>query len=146
MKPNSGTNDSLAGTRILIIEDEKDLARTYCDILENAGCFCKSFLFADPPKAKNIIEAIRDFKPQVLTTGLDQPSMSGEEIIEAVRAQISILLPIIVVSANTRVEKLERIFKLGIDYFVTKPVMPEDLLKAVDLTVKKVRLLESYRN
>jgi len=140
------TGFDLSGTRILIVEDEQELIRVYCDIFENAGCACKPFLFADPPKAENIMEAIREFKPHILTTGLEQPSMSGEEIIEVVRGQIHTLLPIIVISAKTEARTIERVLKLGVDDFVFKPFEPEDLLKAVERAVKKIRVLESYRN
>jgi two-component system, response regulator len=70
--------------------------------------------------------------PSVVMLDLKLPGKDGLEILEWLRAQPEFNeLLIVVVTATTDPETLQRVYKLGADSFLRKPVMPDEIKNLV---------------
>lgn len=85
--------------------------------------------------AHNGIEALaaaRRFQPDVILLDIEMPVMSGLETVAALRACADTAgVPVIMVSARTDGEPVERAFLGGCDDFVTKPVHKDELVAKI---------------
>jgi two-component system phosphate regulon response regulator PhoB len=113
--------------RILVIEDEPDLARTIEYGLRQAGF--------DPLTAHTAREGLalaRSAAPALITLDLMLPDMQGTDVFRALRtAPATAHTPVIVVSA--RAEEIDRIvlLELGAEDYVTKPFSVRELILRV---------------
>lgn len=82
-------------TRILVAEDERELASLVRALLEDLGY--ETTLVGDGQEA---LDAIMQERPSLLITDLAMPRMSGEELIEQLRQAGHADLPVIVLSAR----------------------------------------------
>jgi DNA-binding response OmpR family regulator len=89
------TTPTQAGPRILVAEDERELASLVRALLEDLGY--ETMVVEDGQEA---LEAIMREPPALLITDLAMPRMSGEELIERLRQSDHHALPIIVLSAR----------------------------------------------
>jgi len=110
---------------ILIIDDEE----TTRNFLEHY--FTKmNFIVIIQPNGASALEYLLNGNPvDVIITDLNMPTMSGMDLIKAVRSQESLLfLPILVLSGNDRSESKIRALSIGADDYMTKPFNPEEIL------------------
>ncbi len=68
-----------------------------------------------------------------LVTDLNMPRMDGFELIERVRAQVRYArLPIIVVSGDADPRTPDRLARLGVDAFFSKPYSPAEVRRKLE--------------
>jgi DNA-binding response OmpR family regulator len=120
-------------TRILVVEDDRDIAELIRHYLAKAGHRVEVLA-----SGSDVLPRIHDELPDVLILDLMLPGMSGLEICRAVRTDASIArLPIIMVTA--RAQEGDRIFGLesGADDYVTKPFSPRELVARVAALLRR---------
>ena len=67
--------------------------------------------------------------PNVLLLDLNMPKKNGFEVLEWVRAQASFKhVPVVVLTASTRIEDVERAYELGANSFLVKPAGLHELV------------------
>ena len=111
--------------RVLVLDDEKDLAASMCEILTTKGFVCD---YINNPL--DIFEKIENFKPDVLLLDQRMPEKNGLIVLKELRENpTTFKLPIIMVTANhSKYDQLSS-YETGIDDFVSKP-FDFDLLEA----------------
>jgi diguanylate cyclase (GGDEF)-like protein len=127
-----------APERVMIVEDDVELAR-YCQIvLEQAGMLVK---WLDHPR--ELIQAASDFKPELVLMDLWLPEATGAEMV-ALLTQIErwAQLPIVYLSAEPSAELRTQALIMGGDAFLEKPVDPELLVSLCRNRVRRLRDLE----
>jgi len=111
------------GKRILIIEDEPDVAETMKMLLEREGYYAEYTL--DPRKALGMMP-----KFDLVLLDIMMPIMSGREVLAEIRKR-GIKTPVIVVSAVGLPMEMER--ELAVKYpgvrFLSKTLIATDLAK-----------------
>jgi two-component system response regulator BaeR len=117
-------------TRILLVEDEPDLARVLLDYLLRDGY--EASVEADGSRA---LERIRQAPPDLLLLDLMLPGLDGLSILREVRAFSRI--PVILVTA--RVEEIDRLLglELGADDYVCKPYSPREVVARVKALLRR---------
>jgi DNA-binding NtrC family response regulator len=111
----------MTGKRLLLVDDETALVNLLKKYLERCGLQVESC--TDPRAALQLVEADPE-SFSLLVTDLTLPGMSGDELIERVRA-IRPRLPVIVASGypyQTRAQGVE---------FLQKPFLPRMLVEAI---------------
>jgi two-component system, chemotaxis family, chemotaxis protein CheY len=110
--------------RVLVIEDEPDLRDIAKIVLEEDG-----FEVLTASDGKVGLEQALSWKPDVVLLDMGLPVMSGEEFVEAMRAQMTEPPLLIVMSAAGTIS--ERAARLGAIGCVAKPFELDDLSAAV---------------
>lgn len=117
-------------SRILIVEDELDLANIIKDYLEKE--IYEVEICTEGDKA---IEIFDKFKPSLVILDLMLPGMNGYEICQNIRIKSTI--PILILSA--KIDEFDKVkgLNLGADDYITKPFRPRELLARVNAQLRR---------
>jgi diguanylate cyclase (GGDEF)-like protein len=109
----------IARGRILIVDDEHANVRLLERLLLSAG-FGEVRSITDPCAVLSVCD---EFQPDIILLDLHMPRMDGYAVLQAVRAKAApgTFLPILVLTADTTREAMERALSNGANDFLTKP-------------------------
>jgi DNA-binding NtrC family response regulator len=125
--------------RILVVDDEPDMAENVALILGAAGH--EPIVETD---ARQAVEAVERERPDMLITDLRMPGLDGIALIERLRPGYP-ELPILVLTAYASVESAVTAMRHGANDYLAKPFAPEELLLRVDRSLAWNRLREENR-
>jgi PAS domain S-box-containing protein len=124
--PPSADGRASARPRVLIIDDNKDMARGLCRLLRLLGHEVEAAY--DGPAG---LDAARSRRPDVVLLDIGLPDMDGYEVARRLRAEPDLPgLRIIAVSGYGQDEDRRRSKEAGMDHHLTKPV---DIKSIVEL-------------
>ncbi|MBR2513176.1 MAG: diguanylate cyclase [Halomonas sp.] len=128
--------------RVMIVEDDAELAHYLQCVLEGAGMDVRVFDRPDP-----LFEAINDFNPELILMDLWLPGITGAEI-AALLGQMErwSQLPIVYLSAESNAELRGQALLRGGDAFLEKPIDTELLINLCRSRVIRLRKLEHTKN
>jgi CheY-like chemotaxis protein len=106
----------VTGLRVLVVEDERELARLFADYLVELGH--RSDVVSS---AEAALERLRDAPPHVIVLDVKLPAMSGLEFLSLPAVRES-GVPVVVVSGYVNEEQARECLNLGALEFLTKPV------------------------
>ncbi|MCE8025606.1 MULTISPECIES: response regulator [Halomonadaceae] len=111
--------------RILMVEDEEDIAFLIRFLLERQG-----FEVEHAPDGRRALELLSDISPVNLALlDIMLPYHDGLEVLERLRSLPAWQdVPVIMLTAKAREADVVRALELGADDYVTKPFQPEELL------------------
>ena len=127
-------------TKILCIDDEREIRELLVEELEEAG-----LVTIQASNGREGLEKILSEKPDLVVCDISMPEMNGHELMAAVRINHPELanMPIILLSAMTDRENILQGLSAGADDYLSKPI---DL----DLLMAKISgcilLLENRKN
>jgi two-component system, OmpR family, alkaline phosphatase synthesis response regulator PhoP len=122
-------------TRILVVEDDQDIAQLVARYLEKAG-----FAADVVSSGRDALTAIGARAPDLLILDRMLPYVDGLEICRAVRSNAkTAAMPIIMLTA--RAEESDRIvgLELGADDYVAKPFSPSELVARVRALLRRAQ-------
>ncbi len=122
--------------RILIVDDEEDMADSIRRILVRAGHDAQ--VETSPRRALEITSVDR---PDLVLCDLRMPEMSGLDLLGELRNRQS-SVPLILVTAFASVDTAVDAMKRGAADYISKPFTPEELLLRVEKTLAWSRLQE----
>jgi CheY-like chemotaxis protein len=134
----ASVGQSLAGLRILIVDDEADARDVMRFMLERGGGKVRT---AD--SAAQALDAIREERPDLLISDIGMPVEDGHAMIRRLRAMeegSGRRLPAIALTAYAGEEDMRRTQAAGFDAHLSKPVDPARL---VDIALGLVRISPS---
>jgi two-component system chemotaxis response regulator CheY len=121
--------------RILVVEDGATMRMFYRDVLEAAGY--------EVEEAVNGIEGVERAMTgnfDLLVVDINMPKMDGYQVMRALRADENLWrLPVISVSSEEKPEDMLRAYEAGANFYLTKPLRPDDLAEMVRLLTGKAR-------
>jgi CheY-like chemotaxis protein len=113
--------------RVLVVDDYPDAREMYTEYLEYSGF--------DVLQAANGIEALQkavDGTPDIILMDLSLPVMDGWEATRRLKADRRTAgIPVVALTGHALEGISEGARKAGCDAFVTKPCLPEDLVKEI---------------
>ena len=113
--------------RVLLVDDYPDAREMYSEYLRFSGF--------DVVEATNGMEALEravDAHPDLILMDLSLPVMDGWEATRRLKAdQRTAKIPIVALTGYALADISEGAKKAGCDAFVTKPCLPEDLVKEI---------------
>jgi len=121
-------------TRILVVEDEVDVARLIQHSLERTG----SMKVDAVTSGAAALKAVVDTPPDLVVLDLNLPGLDGTEVCRALRARpATAQLPIIMLTART--EESDRVLglDLGADDYLTKPFSPRELAARIRAVLRR---------
>lgn len=85
------------------------------------------------------LDTVRDLRPHVVLLDIQIPIMDGWEVLKEIKADPELKeTAVIIVSAYTSSEDIERSMKLGASGFIKKPVIMDLLLSSVTAELDKI--------
>lgn len=122
-------------TRILIIEDDKDINKIMSGLLAKNGY--------EVERAFNGKEAEPKIKmiPDLILMDLMLPDTTGEELLKLVPAGT----PVIAVSARSTVDDKVDLLSLGCVDYITKPFDNKELLARIEVALKFKKNVQSFK-
>jgi two-component system cell cycle response regulator DivK len=113
--------------RVLIVDDYPDAREMYSEYLQFSGF--------DVVEAANGIEALQravDTAPDIILMDLSLPVMDGWEATRRLKAdKRTAAIPVVALTGHALAGISEGARMAGCDAFVTKPCLPEDLVKEI---------------
>jgi len=118
--------------RILIVEDDRKIARVVKVYLEGEG-----FRVALAERGKDALELASKEPPSLVILDLMLPDISGEEVCQALREIGD--FPIIMLTAKSSEEERVAGFALGADDYIVKPFSPREMVSRVKAVLKRAK-------
>ena len=118
--------------RVLVVEDERDLARMVAAYLERPG-YQVSLAFTGP----EAVRAAEDGDPEVVILDLGLPELDGIEVCRRIRT-FSDCYILMLTARDDEVDKLIGL-SVGADDYITKPFSPRELVARVQAVLRRPR-------
>jgi signal transduction histidine kinase len=121
--------DSLKDLRILVVDDDPDNSEFLVVMLQQYGAIAKAAL-----SAREAIQAVKDFEPDVLISDIGMPEADGYTLIRNIRAletQRKASIIAIALTAYARQEDREQAIAAGFQHHLVKPIEPQELITAI---------------
>lgn len=125
----SKNNKEAPKRKILYIEDDQAIAKVFYERFTDEG-----YVVSICDDGEDGLRATLDFKPDMIITGILMPKVSGFDVIDILKQTPETKnIPIVVLSALSRQDDIDRAKKLGaIDYMVMSEVRVKDVLKRIN--------------
>jgi DNA-binding response OmpR family regulator len=107
----------LVGNRILVAQEDRESLGIISQVLMREGCYMLA-----SRDGKNVEKMLEFEPPDLVLLDLNLPGLSGEVLLELIRASKTWrLVPVIVLSSRSAELEVKRAFELGADDFIAKP-------------------------
>jgi DNA-binding response OmpR family regulator len=114
-------------TKILIVEDEKEIRENIAQILQ-----LNDYETISADNGKTALELAIKYLPDLIVSDIMMPYMDGYEFLENLRKIDKISsIPCILVTAKVEKRDIRQGMELGADDYLTKPFTPEELLNSI---------------
>lgn len=117
---------------ILVVEDDPDINRLLCRVLEGAGYPCRPAFSG----SEGALWA-EQYDYDLVLLDLMLPGLTGEEFIAQMRRRKT--MPIIVLSAKADLEDRVNVLRLGADDFIPKPFDNTEVLARVEAQLRRYK-------
>jgi putative two-component system response regulator len=143
---NVGSTDigkAIAGTRVLIVDDDPDNVAMLEVFLADEASAIKSVT-----QSNQVEHAFLDFEPDIVLLDLHMPAPDGLEILRNLRSIRESLgfLPVIVLTGDTARVARNSALLLGADDFLTKPLDRQEVVLRVRNLLRTRRLYVELAN
>ena len=108
--------------RVLLVEDEKDLAMIIADILKTQG-----YDVAVGKDGQDGLEKFASFRPDIVVADVMMPRLDGFEMGRRIR-RVSPNVPILFLTAKNTIDDIEKGFEIGGNDYLKKPFEFRELL------------------
>ena len=119
---------------ILVLEDDAKLNQAVCTYLNDCGFEAKGCLNAD-----DAYDAMYNTLYDLIISDIMMPGIDGFEFAETVR-RVNKTIPILFMSARDDLPSKQKGFRLGIDDYMVKPVVLEELLLRVRALLRRANI------
>jgi signal transduction histidine kinase/ActR/RegA family two-component response regulator len=120
---------TLAGLRVLVVDDDDDTLQTVRLLLEQRGAEVRT-----AASAAGALQQLATWRPDVLISDIGMPHEDGYELIRRIRALPAARggrVPALALTAFARVEDRMHVLRAGFQMHVPKPIEPDELIAVV---------------
>lgn len=112
---------------ILVIDDDKLIREGLGVLLKNAGQ-----TVVEAADGAEGLQLAKEKKPDLIVTDLRMPNMSGQEMIEAIRADDTIKnTPIVILTNDETSDSVNQALQSGVSFYLAKNLDPESLTEQI---------------
>jgi DNA-binding response OmpR family regulator len=122
--------------RILVVEDDKELRKLFCTILEK-----HNFQTSEAENGQEALEILDMETISLLITDVMMPTMDGYELSRLVR-DYDKRIPILMVTAKGELDDKQQGFQSGIDDYMVKPIDVKEMIFRVEALLRRAEIIE----
>lgn len=113
-------------TKILIIDDDKDMCKLLSDIIVSEG-----HKAVDAQDGKRALNEVRTHNPDVVLLDIKLPGTNGMKVLEQIK-EIDESLAVIMLTGYGDIKDAVKAIKIGAFNYVTKPFENEDIIENIN--------------
>jgi DNA-binding NtrC family response regulator len=122
--------------KVLIVEDEMDMASNYEQIIRGSGMKC---LICTEPR--EVVRLVSLERPDIVLCDLRMPEVDGMELLERIKTEWP-EIPVIMITGYATIDVAVEAMRKGACDFLAKPFPPDELLLKVGRVFDYQKLLE----
>jgi two-component system response regulator HydG len=134
------SNTTAAGANVLVIDDESSILESLRILLRNEG-FTPHVALG----GRQGLEQLEALSPDIVLTDVRMPSVTGIEILSAVRRQDA-AIPVILMTAQATLQSAMQAVNEGAFYYIQKPFRNDDLVAILRRAAEHRRLRVENRS
>jgi PAS domain S-box-containing protein len=125
---HSSFNRSLTKLQILVVDDDTDTRDFYTIVLQQAGAIVRAV-----SSAEEALQALGQFKPNILLSDIGMPDIDGYMLIRQIRAMETHgkTIPAIALTAYAGELDQKQAIAAGFQHYMSKPIEPRELVEAI---------------
>jgi len=124
--------------KILVADDENDIAQIIKYLLENKGNEVQTC-----HDGQEVLDRLAEYRPDLLVLDVMMPKLSGYALVKELKKNPEWMgIPILMVSGISKgSDKSDEFWQkgMGVDDYITKPFDPKDLVSRVEVLLRKAR-------
>ncbi|MCF8210199.1 MAG: diguanylate cyclase [Rhodoferax sp.] len=125
--------------RVLVVDDEAEVAAYHSILLQEAQMLTRQL--SDPSQ---VFQVLQEFRPDLVLMDMYMPLCTGRDLAKLIRQVPDyVSLPIVYLSSETDWKKQFSAMRVGAEGFLTKPVVPQELVAAVAVRAERMRTLRA---
>jgi CheY-like chemotaxis protein len=114
---------------IMVVDDNPDIITIVKTILEGKG-----YSVLSASSGQELLSLLTDRKPDLIILDIMMPEMDGLEVLGRLKAVTETAsIPVILLTAKVQYEDVLGGYKLGADYYITKPFTSTQLVNGINL-------------
>lgn len=113
-------------TRILVIDDEKDIVETIKSALTTRG-----YKITTAFNGEDGLKKAKADSPDLVICDIKMPKLDGWEVLKGLREDAARWVPVIMLTVLKDVEDVKKGYEYDADYYITKPFKINDLLQGI---------------
>ena len=114
---------------IMVVDDNPDIITIVRTILEGKG-----FNVLSASSGAECLEALKSHKPDLIVLDIMMPEMDGLEVLTRLKSMSEFTnIPVVLLTAKVQYEDVLGGYKLGADYYITKPFTSTQLINGINL-------------
>ena len=114
---------------IMVVDDNPDIITIVKTILEGKG-----YQVLSASSGQELLNLLKDQKPDLIILDIMMPEMDGLEVLGRLKAVTETAsIPVILLTAKVQYEDVLGGYKLGADYYITKPFTSTQLVNGINL-------------
>ncbi|MCX6290192.1 MAG: response regulator [Bacteroidetes bacterium] len=137
MNESDVSPDAIRGIKILLVEDNQFNQMVAVDTLQE---MVKEIVIEIAENGKEALEMLRANRYDVILMDIQMPEMDGFEATQQIRGTFPFpenKIAIIAMTANVTKDEVDRCFEAGMDDYIAKPFIPQDLLNKLAMNTRK---------
>lgn len=120
---------------IMVVDDNPDIITIVRTILEGKG-----YNVLSAYSGAELFTSIEQQKPDLVVLDIMMPQMDGLEVLTRLKGSADTsAIPVILLTAKVQYEDVLGGYKLGADYYITKPFTSTQLINGINLLLGEVK-------
>jgi len=116
---------------ILVVDDNPDIITIVRNILEGRGYAVQSAV-----NGREVFTRLGEGRPDVIILDIMMPGMDGLEVLSKLREDPeTATIPVILLTAKSQYEDILEGYRLGTDYYITKPFTSTQIINGINLVL-----------
>ena len=120
---------------IMVVDDNPDIVTIVKTILEGKGYAVQSAY-----SGQEVFNLLGEKNPDLIVLDIMMPQMDGLEVLTRLKAESATAkIPVILLTAKVQYEDVLGGYKMGADYYITKPFTSTQLLNGITLLLGEAK-------
>ncbi len=118
---------------IMVVDDDPDIVTIVKTILE-----VKGYVVQSASSGQEVLSLLKEQKPDLIILDVMMPQMDGLEVLTRLKGNpATSSIPVILLTAKVQYEDVLGGYKLGADYYITKPFTSTQLMTGINSLLSK---------